>query len=77
MLNIYTEGKAKFYASEWQEESAKTPVFYNPVMKLNRDVAVWIIKMLKPKTLCFGMEASGVRAIRCAIEANAGEYYCK
>ncbi|MFA5887192.1 MAG: tRNA (guanine(26)-N(2))-dimethyltransferase [Candidatus Nanoarchaeia archaeon] len=71
MLSIYTEGKAKFYASPWQEESAKTPVFYNPVMKLNRDVAVWIIKMLKPKSLCFGMEASGVRAIRCAVEANA------
>ena len=71
MLNIYSEGKARFYASSQQQESAKTPVFYNPVMKLNRDVAVWIIKTLKPKSLCFGMEASGVRAIRVAIEAGA------
>lgn len=70
MLKLFKEGKAEFYASEWQEESAKTPVFYNPVMKLNRDVAVWIVKMLNPKSICCGMEASGVRAIRMALEAG-------
>ncbi|MDI6737665.1 MAG: tRNA (guanine(26)-N(2))-dimethyltransferase [Nanoarchaeota archaeon] len=71
MLKLFKEGNAEFYASEWQDESAKTPVFYNPVMKLNRDVAVWIVKQLKPKNICLGMEASGIRAVRMALEANA------
>ncbi|MDD4878679.1 MAG: tRNA (guanine(26)-N(2))-dimethyltransferase [Candidatus Nanoarchaeia archaeon] len=73
MLKLFREGKADFYASEWQNESAATPVFYNPVMKLNRDVAVWIVKQLKPKRICLGMEASGIRAIRMAIEANVSD----
>ncbi len=71
MLNLYTEGKARFYASECNNLSSKLPVFYNPVMKLNRDVAVWIVKKLKPKSICLGMEASGVRAVRIALEAGA------
>lgn len=70
MLKLFKEGKAEFYASEWQDESATTPVFYNPVMKLNRDVAVWIVKMLKPRNICLGMEASGIRAVRMTLEAG-------
>lgn len=70
-LKLYTEGKAKFYASECSNLSSKTAVFYNPAMKLNRDIAIWIVKKLNPKSICLGMEASGVRAIRLALEANA------
>ncbi|MBU2637488.1 MAG: tRNA (guanine(26)-N(2))-dimethyltransferase [Nanoarchaeota archaeon] len=102
MAEQYREGKARFYASECTNLSAKLPVFYNPVMKLNRDVAVWVVKTLitkdvnnvphedvtsfgytcsdsskpnacryKPKSICLGMEASGVRAVRMALEADA------
>lgn len=71
MAEQYIEGKARFYASECVNLSAKLPVFYNPVMKLNRDIAVWIVKKLKPQSICLGMEASGVRAIRMALEAGA------
>jgi len=70
MLSLFTEGRAKFYASPQQQASAKTPVFYNPVMKLNRDIAVYVAGRLKPKQICLGMEASGVRAIRFALEAS-------
>jgi len=69
-MKLLKEGKAKFYASTG-DVSAGMDVFYNPVMKLNRDISVWLIKKLKPKRICCAMAASGVRALRFALEAGA------
>lgn len=69
-MKLLKEGKAKFYASTGNI-SADMDVFYNPVMKLNRDISVWLINKLKPKKICCAMAASGVRALRFALEAGA------
>src|SRR3989344_8740737 len=47
--------------------------FYNPEMKLNRDIAVWLVGKLKPKKILDANAASGIRAKRFLIEANAKE----
>lgn len=70
MLTLFNEGKAKFQASKGTI-SSKLEVFYNPAMKLNRDICIEIIKKLKPKTICEAMAASGVRAIRLALETDS------
>ncbi len=74
MLKLFTEGKAKFYASTGKI-SSKLNVFYNPVMKLNRDVSVWLVNKIKPKTVCCPMAASGVRALRFALETHAKKIF--
>lgn len=71
-LKLLKEGKAKFYASTGNI-SSKLEVFYNPVMKLNRDISVWLISKLKPKKICCAMAASGVRAIRLALETDSND----
>jgi tRNA (guanine26-N2/guanine27-N2)-dimethyltransferase len=45
-------------------------VFYNPHMRLNRDLTVVLCKLLKPKTFLDIMAGSGARGIRVANEAN-------
>lgn len=69
-LILFNEGLARFYATQGKL-SSELPVFYNPRMKINRDVAVWLVSKLKPKKICCGMEASGIRPIRFALEAGA------
>lgn len=69
-MKLFAEGKARINASEGKI-SADLDVFYNPVMKLNRDVSIWLVKQLKPKRILDAMAASGVRAIRMALEADA------
>ncbi|MCG2720310.1 MAG: tRNA (guanine(26)-N(2))-dimethyltransferase [Nanoarchaeota archaeon] len=70
MLTLFNEGKAKIYAAKGTI-SSKLEVFYNPAMKLNRDICIYIINKLKPKTICEAMAASGVRAIRLALETDS------
>ncbi|MDH5791004.1 MAG: tRNA (guanine(10)-N(2))-dimethyltransferase [Candidatus Bathyarchaeota archaeon] len=54
------------------------PVFYNPVMKLNRDSAVLVLKAHRKKlsraiTVCEPMCGTGVRGIRLALEVEGVE----
>ncbi|MBS3107961.1 hypothetical protein J4468_03520 [Candidatus Woesearchaeota archaeon] len=44
--------------------SKKMPVFYNPIMKLNRDISVDILKTLECPRVCLPMEGTGLRGIR-------------
>ncbi len=66
----------KFYASDLEELTSrgiaytKAPVFYNPRMKLNRDTAVLTFKALSLRTGADLMAASGVRALRLAVEGG-------
>lgn len=51
--------------------SKKLKGFYNPEMKLNRDIAVEIVKKLKPDKILDANAATGIRSIRFYNEANA------
>ena len=69
MEQIITEGKARIIASKGKI-SAKMPVFYNPVMKLNRDISLLLLNSLRKNRLRVAdpLAASGVRAIRFLLE---------
>ncbi|NJE06061.1 tRNA (guanine(26)-N(2))-dimethyltransferase [Thermococcus sp. M36] len=51
------------------------PVFYNPVMALNRDISVLAVKLLEPKTALDALSATGIRGIRYALETPAEEVW--
>ncbi len=79
-LKLYTEGKAKFYASDLDRletlglDYTSAEIFYNPRMVVNRDIAVavlrWLVSNGKDTALDL-MAASGVRALRFAMETDA------
>lgn len=49
--------------------TAKMPVFFNPVMRLNRDVSITLLRSLKRKMKCLDLlAASGARGLRIAKE---------
>ena len=55
---------------------SKAPVFYNPVMKTNRDTAVLMLRAYQkgtdhPITVCEPMTGSGVRGIRLFLESHS------
>ncbi|MBI2546655.1 hypothetical protein HYV81_05750 [Candidatus Woesearchaeota archaeon] len=69
-MNIITEGKAKIKASIGKI-TAKMDVFYNPVMKLNRDISVLMLKVKgKKMKIADPLAASGVRALRFLLETR-------
>jgi len=69
-MKTMQEGKAgiKAYASEIV--SKDLPVFYNPVMKLNRDVTVLLLNSIDKKNMqiALPLAATGVRGIRLLLE---------
>ena len=80
---IINEGKAKLIVPKLDESSgepiqhlrSEAPVFYNPVMKTNRDTAVLMLRVYQnitnhPVTVCEPMTGSGVRGIRLLLEAH-------
>ena len=70
MLRLLQEGNVKFYAHVEGKISSGLPVFYNPGMKLARDVAVDVVGKLKPASVCCLMDASGIRSLRFYKEAG-------
>ncbi len=70
MLKTITEGKARVKVPTEEKISSKLPVFYNPVMKFNRDVSVLLLKAIDKKAMQIGLPlaASGVRGIRFLLE---------
>ena len=60
------EGRAVLLVPSAQVVSKQMPVFYNPVMKFNRDVAVTLLNALNKKRLrvCDLLAGSGVRSVR-------------
>jgi tRNA (guanine26-N2/guanine27-N2)-dimethyltransferase len=74
MLQKITEGKAVIKAGAGKI-SKKLEVFYNPVMKFNRDVSVLILNAVENKNMQIGLplEASGVRGVRFFKELKKGK----
>jgi tRNA (guanine26-N2/guanine27-N2)-dimethyltransferase len=69
MYKIITEGSAKAYVPVEEKVSKDLPVFYNPVMKLNRDISVALLKSMKKEfQIGLPMEATGLRAVRFMTE---------
>lgn len=70
MKSRIQEGKAVIdvYSGKVSKE---LPVFYNPLMKLNRDISVLLIKSLERKLqIADPLAGSGVRGIRFMLEAK-------
>ncbi len=62
------EGLAEIFVHLEEKISKKLPVFYNPVMELNRDITILLLQQFPPMNLCDPLAASGIRSIRFAME---------
>ncbi len=72
---IITEGLAKIKASPEKKISKKLEVFYNPIMKLNRDVSILLLNSLPDKGMQITdiLAATGIRGIRFLKELKKGK----
>ena len=79
------EGSIQFYVPKVEgllsakgPGTARLPVFYNPAMELNRDIAVIFLRAMgrsqRIKRVCEPMAGCGVRGIRFAVEAGNVEW---
>jgi tRNA (guanine26-N2/guanine27-N2)-dimethyltransferase len=62
------EESAEIFIPIEDKISKKLPVFYNPIMKLNRDITITLLKEFKKMRLCDPLAGSGIRSIRFAKE---------
>ena len=70
---IIHEGLVTIKTPEFDKVSSKAPVFYNPVMELNRDISVIAIKTYQDEleheiNICDAFGGSGIRGVRYAKE---------
>ena len=76
-VELRVEGKAKFYAPRLPSEKGyaptSLPVFYNPISKPNRDMAILFTKTFfkgKRIRICEPLAGTGVRSIRLVLETD-------
>ncbi len=72
------EGQVSVEIPVYDKVSAKAPVFYNPVMELNRDLSVTALQVYQEKQdrdirICDAFGGSGIRGIRYAREISGVE----
>ena len=83
----YTEGKTTFlsadvdhYSEDKKQPSTSLPVFYNPRMRLNRDLSVLFLSAYMKKnhieSMCEPLTGSGVRTLRYLNECP-GDFHAK
>ena len=71
MYQLITEGKAKLYVPKEKKVSKDLPVFYNPIMKLSRDISVAVIGIAGKKLqIALPLAGTGVRGIRILRETK-------
>ncbi len=72
MFKTITEGKAKVKISDQEKISSDLPVFYNPKMKLNRDISILLLKIIDKTEIqvCDPLAGTGVRSIRFLSETG-------
>jgi len=68
-----------FKRAPWEYAPCKAPVFYNPVMRLNRDIAVIAAQVFqemieREMVIAEPLAGCGVRGIRFALEVNGVEH---
>jgi tRNA (guanine26-N2/guanine27-N2)-dimethyltransferase len=73
-LAVISEGKAKILFHPG-EPTKQLEVFYNPAMKLNRDIAALLLNSVQNKDMQIAdpLAATGVRAIRLLLELSKGK----
>jgi tRNA (guanine26-N2/guanine27-N2)-dimethyltransferase len=61
-----TEGSVKIKIADEEKISKDLPVFYNPVMKLNRDISISLLNSVDKENMQIGLplSGSGVRGLR-------------
>ncbi len=64
-----------FVSNSSEYAPSKAPVFYNPVMELNRDIAVLAVKSYqkmvnKQISVCEPLASSGIRGVRLGVEVS-------
>jgi len=71
---IIIEGKAKIRARVSNETgkgpSSASTAFFNPSMKMNRDISIFLARKYNVKTALDGLSASGIRGIRLVLETD-------
>ena len=74
-MRITEEGKAKVFVSKEKKISAKLLIFYNPIMKFNRDLSVLLLNSINGDKLriALPLTATGVRGIRFLKELDSGK----
>ena len=66
MYEIIQEGSARIKVPKTEKISSKMEVFYNPAMRINRDIAILFLKSIISSALdiALPLEATGIRGIR-------------
>lgn len=75
---LINEGQVKIRIPPFEKVSSRAPVFYNPVMELNRDLSVLAFQQFKSEiekglSICDAFGGSGIRGIRYAKEISGVE----
>ncbi|MBI4738643.1 hypothetical protein HY772_03640 [Candidatus Woesearchaeota archaeon] len=75
MYKTITEGSASIHVPVNEKISHKLDVFYNPVMKFNRDISILLLNSIESKNLTIAdpLAGSGVRGIRFMCELDRGK----
>jgi len=70
MRELIQEGRAKIKVLPSKKISKEMDVFYNPVMKLNRDISVLLLNSINKNKLIIAdpLAGSGIRSIRFLLE---------
>jgi len=68
------EGEASISLTSEDKISKSLPVFYNPVMKLNRDISIILLNALGKKgmQMCDPLAGTGIRSLRFLKELKQG-----
>jgi len=69
------ENGVRFIAPQQSTPTKDMDVFYNPVMKTNRDISVAIISMFKPKRIADPLAGCGIRGIRMKLALPPAEVW--
>jgi tRNA (guanine26-N2/guanine27-N2)-dimethyltransferase len=72
-VNVVVPKLAAYVKEAWEYAPSKAPVFYNPVMELNRDLAVLAMQTYQKNlgreiSVCEPLTGCGIRGIRFAVE---------
>lgn len=76
--HIIKEGLVEIEVPDFEKVSSEAPVFYNPVMEMNRDISVVVINQYKKQidhdiSICDAFGGTGIRGARYSKEVSGVE----